>query len=827
MRSKLFLILLFIAALTVPTSARVKSSVPDAARLQLLIKKLANVGNVLYVGAHPDDENTAVLAHLSLGRLLRTGYLALNRGEGGQNLIGTEQGDSLGVIRTQELLAARRVDQAEQYFTRAIDFGFSKSPEESLRLWGKEDVLSDVVWVYRVFRPDVVITRFPSEGETHGHHVASAILAEEAFHAAGDQNRFAEQLKYVSVWKPKRIVWNRYSRGNQPIPEEEKTKLVTMEIGEYNPLLGKSYTEIAGISRSMHKSQGFGDSEDRGKFTQYFRHTAGDPASRDLFEGLDLAWNRIKGGQEIGKILQQAANNFDPKKPEQSIPELLKAYRLMLKMETNPWVAQKISDLLEVVRGCSGLWIEAISTQDAATGGANVQIDVTAINRSSFPFQLESVQVGPSNTVENISSPLLYNEPVTKKISISVPTGERYSQPYWLQGENGKPLSDVKDQTLIGQPEGPPAFNAQFILRSGADRLVYTEPVLFRKVDPVKGEVYKHFVVVPEVAINIQNPILVFADPSPKSVRIQLVSGAANIIGELKLRAPEGWNVQPASQAFNLTARDQTKVIEFTIQPKNGATTGEFKAEATVGAHKISNGKLVIDYPHIPAQTLFPISKGRFIRVDLKKTGQNIGYIAGSGDAIPEALTQIGYKVKRLTDEDLVTQKLSTYDAILVGIRAYNTRPALKDLQEILFEYVEQGGTLVVQYQTLLDSGSPKPGPYPFQISRKRVSVETAPVTILKPDHPLVNFPNKITQADFDGWIQERGLYFADQWDPKYETIFSSSDPKEEPQAGGTLYARYGKGVYIFTAYSWFRELPAGVPGAYRIFVNMISAGKE
>ncbi len=826
MRSKLFLIFLLLVTLTAPTSARVKSSIPDATHLQLLIKKLAVVGSALYVGAHPDDENTAVLAHLSLGRLVRTGYLALNRGEGGQNLIGTEQGDLLGVIRTQELLAARQIDHAEQYFTRAVDFGFSKSAEESLHFWGKEDVLSDVVWVFRVFRPDVVITRFPSEGETHGHHVASGILAEEAFHAAGDPNRFADQLKYVSVWKPKRILWNRYSWGNQPITEEEKAKLAEMEIGEYNPLLGKSYTEIAGVSRSMHKSQGFGDSEDRGRFTQYFRHTAGDPPGKDVFDGVDLTWNRIQGGQGIGKILDQTARKFDPKKPEQSIPDLLKAYRLMIKIEKNPLVEQKISDLLEVVRACSGLWLEAIAQQDSAAPGSNVPVDVTAINRSTFPLQLESVQVIPSNNVTPVAAELKYNEPVTKKLTVPIPTGEAYSQPYWLRGQNGKPFSDVKDQQLIGRAESPSALNAQFTFRNGQDRLVYTEPVLFRKVDPVKGEIYRDFVVVPETALNIQNPILVFADESPKTVRVQIISGTGKATGDLKLLAPQGWMVQPASQPFNLTAKDQAKVISFTIQPQKGAKTGEFKAEAVVGAEKISSGKLVIDYPHIPAQTLFPISKGRLIRVDLKKSGQNIGYIMGSGDAIPEALTQIGYKVTRLSDEDLVTQNLSSYDAILIGIRAYNTRPALKNLQERLLDYVQQGGTMIVQYQTLLDPGS-QPGPYPFQISRKRVAVETAPVTILKPEHPLLNFPNKITQADFEGWVQERGLYFADQWDPKYETVFSSNDPKEQPLEGGTLYARYGKGIYIFTAYSWFRELPAGVPGAYRIFVNMISAGKQ
>lgn len=832
MRTNFLLTILLLIALILPGTTQTKSAIPDAARLHLLIKKLAVVGNALYVGAHPDDENTAVLATLSLGRLLRTGYLALNRGEGGQNLIGTEQGDLLGIIRTQELLAARKIDNAEQFFTRAVDFGYSKSAEESLRFWGKEETLADVVWVFRRFRPDVVITRFPTEGETHGHHLSSAILAQEAYAAAADPNRFPEQLKYVSTWKPKRLVWNRYSRGSQTIPEDEKATLAALEVGEYNSLLGKSYTEIAGISRSMHKSQGFGDSQDRGAFTQHFRHTAGDPAKGDLLEGVDLTWNRIPGGGDIGKILERVANDFDSTRPEQSIPGLLNAYGLMLKIKNNPWVEEKKMDLLEVVRGCSGLWLEAISAQTSAAPGSDIQIDLTAVNRSSYAFRLESVRlIGDKNGLgpvpeRSIGKPLPYNQPVSEKLTVSIPLDAPYSQPYWLQNDSSKPFANVADPLLIGQPESPNALRAEFVLSAGQHRLIYSEPVLFREVDPIEGEVYQDFVVVPEIGISVQDPVVVFPDTTPKEIRVQLTSGNS-AKGDVRLILPPGWSSEPASYPVNFTSKDETRIIRFMVRPQNGAVTGEFKAEATIGSRKISTGKIVIDYPHIPAQTLFPPAGGRLIRVNLQTAGRNIAYIEGPGDAIPEALTQIGYAVTPLSDEDLLTKDLTSYDAILVGIRAYNTRPVLKDARERLLKYVEQGGTLVVQYQTSQDLVTSQLGPYPFQISRRRVSVETAPVAILQPEHVLLNKPNKITQADFEGWIQERGLYFPDSWDPQYQTILSSADPNEDPLAGGLLYAQYGKGAYIFTSYSWFRQLPAGVPGAYRLFVNLISSGKS
>jgi LmbE family N-acetylglucosaminyl deacetylase len=832
MRPRLLLIFLLLITIVFPISARVKSSIPDAARLQILMKKLTVVGNVLYVGAHPDDENSEVLSYLSMGRLLRTGYLALNRGEGGQNLIGTEQGDLLGIIRTQELLAARRVDDAQQFFTRAVDFGFSKSPQESLDFWGKQDVLSDVVWVFRKFRPDVVITRFPTVGETHGHHLASSILAQEAFDAAGDPSKFPEQLKYVDVWKSKRIVWNSYNWGNQKITDAEKATLISMETGDYDALLGKSYTELAGISRSNHKSQGFGDSEDRGKITNYFRHTAGEPAQKDLFDGIDLTWNRIPEGAEIGKILKGASDSFDPAHPDQSIPALLKAHHLLEEIKKNPWADEKKQDLLDAIRGCSGLWLEAISADESATRGSNVQLTLKAINRSQFALKLNSISISGADgtsAVHETSEPqdLQYNVPYEQKITVKIAEDAAYTQPYWLQERNGRPFAKVSDPFMIGLPENPPALLATFEITAGSEHLTFTEPVMFRKIDPVRGEIYSDFTVVPDVMVNVLKPIVLSYDSARKLIPLEIVSSKADVAGELKLNLPEGWTCDPESQNFLFTTKNEVQRFIFAVKPTTTAQAGEFRAVATVGTRTISEGRIVIDYPHIAKQTIFPPAKGKLIQLDLKKVGEKIGYIMGSGDAIPDALREIGYNVTLLSDEDLSTQDFNFFDAMIVGIRAYNTRPALKDFREKLNAYVNQGGTLVVQYQTPQESVTDSLGPYPFKISRKRVSVETAPVTILKTDHAMVRFPNQITEKDFEGWIQERGLYFSDQWDPKYETIFSSQDPNEQPLAGGTLYTRYGKGVYIFSGYSWFRELPAGVPGAYRIFVNMISAGKN
>lgn len=804
-----------------PANAKIQPDTPDASTLQLLMKRLTVVGSALYVGAHPDDENNAVLSDLSMGKLVRTAYLALNRGEGGQNLIGSEQGDLLGVIRTQELLAARSIDYAGQFFTRAIDFGFSKNPEESLRIWGKDEVLSDVVWVIRKFRPDVIILRFPSNGTSHGHHIASAILAEEAFSAAADSNRFPEQLRYTKPWKAKRIVWNRYSWSRDPITEQEKTTLLKMEVGDYNSLLGKSYTELGGVSRSMHKSQGFGDSEDRGRNTEYFKQVAGEPAGQDVFDGIDLTWNRIQGGNQVSTVLKQAVKSFDPGNPSASIPALLKAYGLMKKIPKNDDVEEKKEEVAEVIRICSGLWLEAISDVSTSVPGGKVKVTVAAINRSSFQFQLQSVEIdgahgGPPSRLE-------INVPAPQTIELNIPQNASYSQPYWLREKSRNVMAKVDDQQLIGLADSPPPYSVTFHISAGQEILDYKIPVLYRWVDPVLGERYRVFGITPEVSIQIQQPVLIFSDSETKSVSMTVQANAADVQGNLRLQLPKGWKSNPESVPFQFAKKDESHDFAFQLSCDKDAQSGSAIADATIGNKVINTGRVLIDYPHISPQMIFPKAEMKLVRVDLNKVGNSIGYVMGSGDQVPEILRQVGYHVTLLSDEQLIEGGFSGNDAIVIGIRAYNTRTVLKSVHSKLMNYVENGGTLVVQYNTLQQLLNESPGPYPFQVGRDRVSVEEAPV-VFDSQHPLLNTPNKITAADFDGWIQERGVNFAEKWDSHYQTPLSSNDPGESAKTGGLLYTKFGKGVFIYTSYSWFRELPAGVPGAIRLFVNLVSA---
>lgn len=803
--------------------ADVRPEMPDSAHLQLMIRKLNVVGGVLYIAAHPDDENTAVLAAMAQGKLVRTAYLAITRGDGGQNLIGSEQGPLLGLIRTQELLSARRIDRAQQFFSRAVDFGYTKSADESFKFWGHDQILSDVVWVIRKFRPDVILTRFPTNGGGHGQHIASSILAGEAFSAAADPSRFPEQLKYVKPWQPKRLLWNYYNWGNPPT-DEDKAAMVSFEAGAYNPMLGLSYTEIAGMSRSMHKSQGFGDSQDRGPFINYFKPVAGEPAKSDLFDGVDLSWKRIGGSQALQKTIGQLIATFRPENPSASLPLLLQARKQLLAMPQNPWVVEKEQDVLEIIRACTGLWLEAIADAESGVPGGSTKITATAINRSAADMRIESLEIMPSNKAESLAAALPENQPVSKAIDFVIPPSIPYSQPYWIEEQKDLRIAKVENPQWIGLAEEPAPLHVQFKVAVSGEPLVFDAPVLFRTVDPVRGEIYRRFEIGPEVALNLKDEVLVFAGTDPKNVSVSIRAGADGVSGVARLKLPEGWKASPSEIPFTLKKIGDQQAVTFSVAPIDGTGSGTFTAEAVINGKEISRGITIIDYPHIPVQTSFPPATGKLVRLNLRKTGENIGYIMGSGDAVPEALRQVGYRVTLLSDEDLAAGNLSAYDAILAGIRAYNTRNILRTAQSRLMDYVKQGGTYVVQYNTTQDPVLEQLGPYPFKISRDRVSVEDAPVSFLAPDNPILNAPNKIVPEDFGGWIQERGLNFPGEWDPQYQTVLACNDPGEPSRTGGTLYARYGKGIYIYTAYSWFRELPAGVPGAYRLFVNLISA---
>jgi LmbE family N-acetylglucosaminyl deacetylase len=810
----------------------------DAAQLQLALTKLTHLGSALYVAAHPDDENTAFISYISNGRLLRAGYLAMTRGDGGQNLLGDEKGELLGVIRTQELLAARRVDGGEQYFTRAIDFGYSKNPEETLAIWNHDLILADVVWNIRRFQPDVIVTRFPTTGEGgHGHHTASAILAGEAFTAAADPTRFPEQLQYVNVWQPKRLFWNRFSFGRQPAPDDPAlAKSLRVDLGTYNTILGRAYTEVAAESRSMHKSQGFGAAERRGTLINYFDVLAGAPAEKDLFDGIDTSWSRYPGGEAVGKVLQQAADTFDPNNPSKTLPLLLQAHDLMDRLgatdawspRANPWIEVKRRELLEAIRACAGISIDVAAADSSVTPGTPIIVSVTVINRSDYPFTLQTVGSRYADPSKGVGTLLKNNVPIKTDVTIKLPADFAVSQPYWLQQPPQKGTFVVTDQKLVGLGENPPAIPIIVTLADNAMHTVfYNVPAVFRWTDAVRGERVRNVDVVPEVTANLGAHVYLFPDTTPRPVTVWMRNFGAEGPVSVRLVTQNGWHSDPVSQVVTFKNKGDEARATFNVTPPKGETTGMLGArvELTSGK-KIEVGITDIDYPHFPPQRVFGDAFAKVVRVNVKKVGSRIGYIAGAGDEVPSALRQVGYDVTMISDDDLDRGDFAKYDAIVTGVRAYNARPRMKLAHVKLMDYVKNGGTLVVQYNSL----NPQPllvdppGPYPFKVTNERVTVEEAPVTVLKADHPLLNTPNKINPADWNDWVQERGLYYVKDWDPQYQTLIATNDPREPSKPGGELYARYGKGVFIYTAYAWFRQLPAGVPGAYKLFVNLVSA---
>jgi LmbE family N-acetylglucosaminyl deacetylase len=797
--------------------------IPNSADLEIALQKLNVLGSVLYVGAHPDDENTSLLALFSKGRKYRTAYLSVTRGEGGQNLIGPEQGAELGLLRTQELLAARRIDGAEQYFTRAVDFGYSKTAEETLEIWGKESVLGDMVWVIRKFRPDVIITRFSAGGSGgHGHHTASGMLIREAFAAAADPNRFPQQLTTVPVWKTTRILLNRW----RPDPGEAAPAL-RIDSGEYNPLLGKSYSEIAGESRSQHKSQGFGSGGRRGTRYDYFEVWGGEPAAEDLFEGVDVTWNRVPGGQKVGLLLARCIRSFDFRQPSRSVPGLLGVQAEMAKLPPSDWVRLKREELSRVIQGCAGIWMEAIADDFAAAPGDEILIRTSIVNRSDQPFVLHGLSIPRIVPASVVDQPLKNNEILATENKVLIPKDFPLSQPYWLEPFSQNGLFSAGDRNLMGLAENPPSLCVSIVLDIEGQHLEYLLPVLFRWTDQVQGELYRPFEVRPRVTIQIEDGVKIFPGEGPQPVKIRLKSHSKNVAGTIRLKGEDGWRVVPDNLPFSLAGKDEETEVSFEISPPKKSAESVLAAEADLGGEILRRAMVEISYPHIHRQAYFPESRIKVVKLDVQTKGKRLGYIMGAGDDVPEALRHLGYEVLMLTDEMLETSDLSSFDAIVVGVRAYNTRDRLKNAKQRLLDYVERGGTLVVQYNVASGALADQMGPYPLTIGRDRVTVESAPVMFLIVDHPLLTFPNQITSEDFEGWVQERGLYFASSWDEKYEAILSSHDPGEPERKGGLLYARYGKGVFIYTSYAWFRQLPAGVPGAFRIFANLISAGKR
>lgn len=800
----------------------------SSADMYLDLRKLNVLGSVLYIAAHPDDENTRLIAYLSKDRLYRTGYLSLTRGDGGQNLIGDEQGIDLGLIRTQELLAARRIDGGEQFFTRAYDFGYSKKPQETFTKWGKEKILSDVVWVIRKFQPDVIINRFPETGEGgHGHHTASGILANEAFTAAADPNRFPEQLKHVSVWQPKRVLWNTFNFGGNNTTREDQFKI---DVGGYNPLLGKSYGEIAAESRSQHKSQGFGVPGSRGESLEYFKATKGDQPVNDLMDGVNLSWKRVPGGEAIGKMIDSLTSTFDLLHPEKSVEGLVKLHKAINNLSEGYWKTQKLKEVSQLIAHCSGLFLDATTTGQFAVQTDSIRINFSLNNRLGTDAVLQGVMVDKFDTL--FSRLLEKNKNVNFSKTFFVAAEKPITQPYWLTNKMAEGHYNITDQLSVGQPDADPAYLAVIQVKIFGEKFNFVRPVRYKFTDPVKGELYQPLVVIPPVEFD-------FVDDNNFSINDSLVKVQIHFKRNLKDSAlylfrishSDKWYVDKDDFQYG-TWDNPSNYVSSVFKPKEKDRIGV--EQLSVGLKRanksfFSGYRKYISYNHIPYINYYKEAKTNLIQISLKTYNRRIGYIVGAGDKVPEALEQMGYEVTLLSDKELSRNNLGQFDAIITGVRAYNTHEWMNKHYEKLMKYVQEGGNLIVQYNTSNQIGPvrAKIGPYNFNITRTRVTDENALVSLLKPEHPVFNFPNKIGEDDFKGWVQERSIYHATDTEGKFEKLISMADPGEKADEGSLLVAKYGKGWFTYTGIVFFRELPAGVPGAYRLLANIIALNKK
>lgn len=808
---------------------------PSSAEIYQKLQKLSFLGSALYIAAHPDDENTRLISFLANEKHARTGYLSLTRGDGGQNLIGPELRELLGVIRTQELIEARKIDGGEQFFSRANDFGFSKVPDETLEIWDKDQVMQDMVWVIRKFRPDIIINRFDhrSPGTTHGHHTSSAMLTQDAFNLAADVNYESYQLQYVKPWQAQRTFFNVswwFFGGKDKFEKADKSKYINLNTGHYYQSLGYSNQEIAALSRSRHKSQGFGTTGQRGDDMEYLELIKGTGLKdkQNLFEGIDTSWNRVKGGKPVGDAVAAVIKNFDFLNPSVSVPALVKIYSMIDTIEDTHWKTIKQNEIKDIIAACSGLYLEAVSENQQYSPGDVIKIKWEAINRSAVKIILNTV-IPINQNVTAYQNMLLNNNVYNEgNITAVISAESDFTSPYWLTEKGSAGMYKVNDLQKIGVPDIIRETTVIFIVEINGISIPFERTVTYKYNDPVKGEVYQPLDILPAVTTKIANKVQLFTDTVKQKVTVEVKAGKNNCNGTISLELPQGWAVTPASVPFAIAAKGAQATVTFEVTPPKAASEITAKCIATIDNRQYDRELITIDYPHIATQQVLLPSTAKFSKADLKIKGTNIAYITGAGDAVPESLKQMGYTV---TDIDLpkitTADELKMYDAVILGIRAYNVVNELALKQKVLFEYVQNGGTMIVQYNTTGDMVTRDAAPYPLRISRDRVTEENAKVTFLNPSHPVLNYPNKITAADFTGWVQEQGLYYPDEWAKEFEPILSAHDKNESPKNGALLIAKYGKGHYVYTGLSFFRELPEGVSGAYRLMANMIALGKK
>ena len=803
-----------------PGQAAELSSAP--AILQEL-RNFREMGSVLYIAAHPDDENTVLITYLARGRNYRTGYLSLTRGDGGQNLLGPELGEELGVARTQELLAARRLDGGQQFFSRAIDFGFSKDYRETLNIWDKQQVLSDMVRVIRTFRPDVLITRFsPIPGGTHGHHTASAVLAIEAFKLAGDTNAFPEQLAELSVWQPKRILQN--SGGGTNIPT------LRMDVSGNDPVTGESFSAIAARSRAMHKTQGFGNFGGfggGGTRAESFQLLGGEPATNDILDGIDTTWSRVSGGAAVGQLADDTISQFNSRDIAANVPGLLKIKKLLAALPADRVVDEKRRQLDHLLQECLGLSVETTLAQAEVVPGETLKLHHVVNIHSSMPVRWLTVRYPGIKTELDEAIELNTNHPAIRDTTQTLPVGTPLSQPYWLREDGTPGMFRVDEASLIGRPENPPAFPIAQVFEVGGQKLVIADEPVQITADPVKGDVRRRLDVIAPVSLRFVSDVKLFAPGTSKPVEVEIVAARADAAGTLQLDRPAGWKIAPAKQSFHLAKVGDKTRLTFTVTAPAQPATAQITARAEIDGASFDNQRIEIHYDHIPLLLLQPRARLKAVSLELAVRGKKIGYLPGAGDSVAESLQEMGYAVTPLTGADLTTNRLANFDAVVIGIRAFNTRTDLVSQLPDLFAYVEAGGNVVVQYNRPgNDLKTDQLAPYRLRLSQDRVTDENATMTFLATNHPALNTPNKITSADFNGWVQERGVYFPNQWDEHFTPILACHDAGESPKTGSLLIARYGQGYFVYTGLAFFRQLPAGVPGAYRLFANLVSLGK-
>lgn len=822
-----------------------KAQVPEtfsSADIYLQLKKLNVLGSVLYIAAHPDDENNSFLPYLAKERMYRTGYLSLTRGDGGQNLIGSEQGIELGMIRSQELLAARRVDGAEQYFSSAYEFGFSKSADEALSIWNKEQVLADIVYVIRKFQPDILITRFPGDSRAgHGHHWASALLANEAFTAAADPNKFTSQFKLgVKPWQAKRIVWNGFNFG----VGNTTTGPVKLDVGGYDPLLGKSSGDLGGEARSMHKSQGEGRPRRKGEIIENFMTTGGDTARNDIMEGIVTDWKRIAGGAEVQSRINTIIRQYNFEHPENSVDSLVAVYKTIQGLHDHGvWWQQKLKELTELITNCSGIFAEATTREEFVLKGDTALITCTINKRNNVAAELKSVRTDymySKSETQSLETNRNYSFEI--KQPVVEPAIGNATQPYWLQSQQNAGNFVITDPTLVGMAWNRPLLSATFTIAIGDIEFSITKPVQYKYIDPVKGEVYQPFIMIPHLSISMGPHVAMLNVKTDHNVKFS--TDSISIIYRSNFtqkNVPTTLYVlqDSARTAFTKELRDYEKGKSYTItlplkKYYNPAGVDFLEAAMRINIngrdHMYSQYFSSIEYDHIPNIHFSMKDHIRVIKEEVKTVGKKIGYINGAGDRIPEALREMGFEVVMLEKDDITDAKLQPLDAVIIGIRAYNIYEYLTDKNDVLNNYVKNGGNVIAQYIKSNNVGLKrlKMGPYPFSISTaSRVTEEVADVRFILPQHPVLNYPNKIGDADFYGWVQERSTYQVDQADPAFEMPISMNDTNEKPSNGSLAIAKYGKGNFAYVSLVLFRQLPAGIPGSFKLLANLIGLPKN